>query len=251
MIGAELYHRYLTLSHRIKMDEPGWDRDLDAAERPAILVGHATDAVLGASILAHPAWRCVWFDPIVAVYVPRSYAGVVAAHGVDLGARHFARDPATDPHGLPALVASAEALWKYAQAFQSRRLPGRARPLVLLGLEYAGRIREADPESLEGWKLLGKLETGREPETDGPPVRRYRLPFDPVHDLSAVRATYDLRHAHELAPRDFLSLLLLPSLFEARGMDEAEMPLLEQLGRLVPINKEQALCVQGAECAGS
>ena len=84
---------------------------------------------------------------------------------------------------------------------QSRGRPGLARPLVLLGLEYAGRIRQADPESLDGWKLLGKLEMAREPiAIDGPPVRRYRLPFDPVHDLSAVRATYDLRRAHEAAP---------------------------------------------------
>jgi len=248
VIGAELYHRYLKLSDRIRDDEPGWDRDLQAAEQPAVLVGHATDAVKGASILAHPGWRCVWFDPIVAVFVPRSYADVVATHGVDLGARHFAHDPATDPHGLPALLASAEALWKYAQALQSRGRAGRARPLVLLGLEYAGRIRQADPESVDGWKLLGKLEIVREPiAIEGPPVRRYRLPFDPVHDLSAVRATYELRRAHVVAPRDFLSLFLLRSLFEARGMDEAEVPLLEQLARLVPINREQALYVQGAE----
>ncbi len=249
VIGAELYERYLTLSDRIGDDAPGWDRDLEAAERPAVLVGHGpTDAVKGASFLAHTGWRCVWFDPIVAVFVPRSFASVVAAHGVDLGARHFARDPATDPHGLPALVASAEAVWKYAQALQSRGRPGLARPLVLLGLDYAGRIRQADPDGLDGWKLLGKLEMVREPiPIEGPPVRRYRLPFDPVHDLSAVRATYDLRRAHEIAPRDFMALFLLRSLFEVRGMDEAEVPLLEQLGRLRPINPEQAHFVESAE----
>ena len=248
VMGAELYHRYLELGRRIQADEPGWTRELDDAEKPAVMVDHANDAVLGASILASPAWRCVWFDPIVAVYVHKSYERVVAEHGVDLGARHFARDPATDPHGLPALVASAEALWKYAQALQSRGRPGLARPLVLLGLDYARRVREADPDSLESWKLLGKLEMVREPiAIEGPPVRRYRLAFDPVHDLSLVRATYDLRRAHEIAPRDFLSLFLLKSLFEARGMDEAEVPVLEQLGRVVPIKPDQAECVEAAK----
>jgi tetratricopeptide (TPR) repeat protein len=248
VVGPELYQRYLTLSDRIRDDDPGWDRDLEAAEQPAVLVGHATDAVKGASILAHPGWRLVWFDPLVAVFVPRSYTTVVATHGVDLGARHFAHDPATDPHGLPALVASAEALWKYAQALQTRGRMGRARPLVLLGREYAGRIRQADPDGVDGWKLLGKLEMVREPiAIEGPPVRRYRLPFDPVHDLSALRATFELRRAHEVAPRDFLSLFLLCTLFEARGMDEAQVPLLERLARIVPINRDQARYVQGAE----
>jgi hypothetical protein len=250
VIGAELYERYLRLSERIRDDEPGWDRDLEAAESPAVLVGHdpPTNAVLGASILANPRWRCVWFDPIVAVFVPRSYTTVVAAHEVDFGARHFTRDPATDPHGLPALLASAEALWKYADSLQSRGWPGLARPLVLLGLDYAGRIVRADPESRAGWKLLGKLEADREPlAVHGPPVRRYRLPFDAVHDLSAVRATYDLRRAHEIAPRDFLALYLLASLFEARAMDEAAVPLLDQLGRLVPSNETQAKALPGVE----
>ena len=248
VVGAELYHRYLDLGRRIKEDEPGWDRYLQAAEWPVVMAGHASDAVLGAAMLANPGWRCVWFDPIVAVYVSRSSTSVASAPSVDLGARHFARDPATDPEGLAALAASAEALWKYAQTLQSRGRPGLARPLVLLGLDQAGRIRQAEPRSLDAWKLLGKLETVREPiPIDGPPVRRYRLPFDPVHDLSAVRATYDLRRAHEIAPRDFMSLFLLRSLFETRGMDEAEVPLLEELARLVPINRDQATYVQGAE----
>jgi hypothetical protein len=249
VVGAELYERYLELGARIRDDTPGWTRDLDAAERPAVLVGHASDAVLGASLLASPAWRLVWFDPMVALYVHRSYAEspALAAHLVDLGARHFERDPATDPSGIPALVASAEGLWKYAQSLQVRRRPDLARPLVLLGLDYARRVRAADPESLDGWKLLGKLEMVREPLAgDGTPVPRYRLPFDPVHDLPTIRATYDLRRALERAPRDFLTLTLLQSLYAARGMDEAELPVVEQLEQVRPLNREQALFIASA-----
>jgi hypothetical protein len=186
---------------------------------------------------------------MVALYVHRSYAETpaVAAHLVDLGARHFDRDPATDPSGIPALLASAEALWKYAQSLQVRGRPDLARPLVLLGLDYARRILAADPESLDGWKLLGKLEMVREPMAgDGTPVPRYRLPFDPVHDLPAVRATYDLRRALERAPRDFLTLTLLQSLYQARGMDEAELPVITQLEQVHPLNRDQALFIASA-----
>jgi tetratricopeptide (TPR) repeat protein len=249
VVGPELYERYIELGRRIREDEPGWPRELDAAERPAVLVGHAGDAILGASILANPAWRCVWFDPMVAVYVHRSYADSarLSAHVVDLGARHFAPDPATDPHGIPALHASAEALWKYAQTLQVRGRPDLARPLVLLGLDYARRICAADPASVDGWKLSGKLEMVREPlAIDGPPVPRYRLPLDPVHDLSAVRATYDLRRAHAQAPRDFLTLFLLKSLYEARGMDEAALPVAQALARIPPINPDQARFIASA-----
>jgi tetratricopeptide (TPR) repeat protein len=250
VIGADLYERYMALRDWIQTDNPAWTRELDALERPAVLIGHADNAVLGATLMASPGWRCVWFDPMVAVYVHKSYDGAVAAHRVDLAERHFAPDPETDPHGIPALLASAEGLWKYAADLQSRGRGDLARSLVLLGLDYGRRIRQADPEGLDGWKVLGKLEATREPAAAAtmpkPVSRRYRLPFDPVFDLSSVRATYDLRRALDVAPRDFMTLLLLVKLFEERGMDEAAEPLLDGLGRVVPINPDQAAIVEGA-----
>jgi hypothetical protein len=249
VMGAELYERYLNLGKRIRKDEPGWTRDLDAAERPAVLVDHASHADLGASILTSSDWRLVWFDPIVALYFHRSYAEspAVGVHRVDLGARHFAHDPATDPAGIPALVASAEALWKYAESLQARGRPDLARPVVLLGLDYARRVRAADPGGVIGWKLLGKIEMIRDPlGVDGTPVRRYRQPFDPVHDLSAIRATYDTRGAQERAPRDFLTLTVLQSLYEARGMDEEEQAVIEPLASARPHNREQVIMVERA-----
>ena len=249
VIGAELYDRYLTWARGSGMTSRAGTATSTLPSGPRSWWAMPTDAVLGASILANPGWRCVWFDPIVAVYVPRSYASVVAAPRCRSrwrGTSRATRPPI--PKASPRWPPRPRPSGSMPRRFSRAGGPDLARPLVLLGLDYAGRIRQADPEGLDGWKLLGKLEMVREPVAiDGPPVRRYRLPFDPVHDLSAVRATYDLRRAHEIAPRDFLSLFLLRSLFEARGMDEAEVPLLEQLGRLVPINREQATYVQGAE----
>jgi hypothetical protein len=249
VIGPEMYLAYNELQRLILEDNPAWTRELDNLDRPAILVGHAQNAVLGASILSNSNWRCVWFDPIVAVYVHRSYTGAVSAHRVDLAARHFAPDPETEPRGLAALQVTAEALWKYASTLQGRGRADLARPLVLLGLDYARRIRQADPESLDGWKLIGKLESTREQSAMGPQSPRsprFRLPFDPVFDLSNVRATYAYRRALEIAPDDFLSLYLLMNQFEERGMDEAAGPLLGRLARIVPINPEQASMVRGA-----
>ena len=113
--------------------------------------------------------------------------------------------------------------------------------MVLLGLDYARRIHEADPDSLTGWKLIGQIEAAREPVVEpANRVQRYRLPFDPVFDLTAVRATYALRRAHQAAPNDFLTLLLLSQQYEDRGMNEAAVPLYEHLIGLRPINQSQS-----------
>ena len=65
--------------------------------------------------------------------------------------------------------------------------------------------------------------------------------FDPVFDLSIVRATYALRHAHELAPRDSLTLVTLKMAYDTRLMHEAVLPLLDLLGGSVAISHVQSL----------
>jgi tetratricopeptide (TPR) repeat protein len=241
VIGPDLYERYIALQDQIKNGDPSWVRVLESYQQPAVMAGHATSADVGAAILANPAWRCVWFDPIVAVFIHQSYAAAVAAHRVDFAARHFAPDPASasDPQGIDALLATAEALWKYATSLEARGRTDLARPLVLLGLGYARGLRQVLPESRDGWKLVGKLESAREP-LSASLAQRFRQPFDPVFDLAAVTATYNLGRALELAPSDFLTLRLLERLFAVRAMNEAAVLLLERLVQTVPINQLQA-----------
>jgi hypothetical protein len=238
VIGPALYERYNELRHRIIEDDPsGWSRELDEAGRPAILVGHADNAVVGASLLCSPSWRCVWFDPIAAVFVHEAYTGVVQAHTVDFAARHFRPVPATEPRGQAEVLALARASKNYLPAILSRRAD-RARPMVLLGLDYGRRLLRADPTGADGWKILGQVEFFREPPV-GPPIARFPKPFDPVFDLSPARASYALRRALEVAPDDFSTLLVLAMSYESRKMTEAALPLLDRLVRLRPINPSQ------------
>ena len=99
--GAELFDEYQVLGNKITADKPGWEDELDRMGRPSILVDHADNAGIGASLLASRHWKCLWFDPIVAVFVHDSYP-VTKSHEVDFGARHFRPDPATEPQGLAA-----------------------------------------------------------------------------------------------------------------------------------------------------
>ncbi|SIN92394.1 Tetratricopeptide (TPR) repeat [Singulisphaera sp. GP187] len=243
VVGPELYERYLNLQSEIAglKESSNWPAQLDEIGRPVILVGHAANSMIGANLMTTPHWRCVWFDPIVALFVHDSNAEVVRTAQVNFAARHFQPSSATIPQGIDALIASAKAIWAYAGVLQAHQRPDLARPMVLLGLDYARRIHQADLESPNGWKLIGELESAREAAIEPKHrVQRYRLPFDPVFDLSAVRATYALRRAHLAAPNDFLTLLLLSQQYQDRLMNEAAAPLHERLIGLRPINPNQS-----------
>ena len=158
------------------------------------------------------------------VFVHASYDDVVACHAVDFAARHFRPEPSPSrPPGPEALIASAKGLRNLSPRWRA----GRGRDgcaAVLLGLDDARRVLRADPHGAEAWKLLGQLEMLREP-AGRRAVPRFRLPFDPVFDLSTVRTTYALRQAADAAPDDFVALLLLgPDSSRAARMNEAALP---------------------------
>ena len=232
--GAELFDRYQKLGERIAADKQGWEAELDGIGRPSIMVDHQDNAQIGASLLGSRHWKCVWFDPMVAVFVHDSYASVVAGHTVDFAARHFRPEPATEPHGFAALLASAKGVRNYLNFSMTR---GSVQPpLIWLAQDYARRLIDTAPDSAEGWKIIGQIESLRSVPQPGP---RFRMPFDPVFDLSLVRATYAFRRALELAPHDFLSIMGLEKMYEARLMNEAALPLLDRLVALQPINQLQ------------
>jgi len=93
-------------------------------------------------------------------------------------------------------------------------------------LDAAIRIVQVAPESAEGWKNVGQIDMLRAALPERAP--RYRLPYDPIVDLSVVRATYALRRGLEITPDDFTTLLILDQAYEMRFMYEAAIPLGER-----------------------
>jgi len=235
--GADLFKRYIELDRRIKNDEPGWEAELNEMGRPVILTDHEFNAKIGATLLRSAHWRCVWFDAIAAVFVHDSHADVVRAHAVDFAARHFRPDASNESRGIAELTASAKASRKYVTALAGSG-GDLARPLVWLGQGDARGVLRQNPNSLEAWKDLGQLELFREPPAQ--PGPRFRAPFDPVFDLSIVRATYALRRAHELAPDDSMTLLTLKMAYDVRLMHEAALPLVDGLEGSRVIKQRQA-----------
>ncbi len=235
--GAELFKSYVDLSKRLSKDQPGWEIALADMGRPVIALDHERSWEIGATLFRSDHWRCVWFDAIAAVFVHDSYAPVVRAHAVDFAARHFRPDPSIESRGLAELTALAKSFRSYAPAV-SPAGGELGRPLVWLGLDEARRILRKAPDSFEGWKFLGQIELLRDPPAL--PSPRFRKSFDPVLDLSIVRATYALRRALAVAPNDFSALLSMQIAYDFRLMHEAALPILDRMAALRTINLHQS-----------
>lgn len=250
VMGPELYARYLELNEAIQTDRSGWAEQLRRMGNPGVLVDNVLSANAGvsATLLAEPGWRCVWFDPIAAVFVHETYPA--SRNAVDFGTRHYRPDPGTGPVTYDALIASADALYDVAFALAGRGRMDLARPMILHGMEQARRARKIDPSSKLSWKLGGLLESTRgSVGAPDEPVARYRMPFDPVFDLGPARATYLLSQALKRAPEDSKVLLALALEFHARGMFEAAKPIDETIARLDPPNQRLASTRMAQEMA--
>ncbi len=253
VMGPELYKQYTDLSTRIANNTGGWAEELDRMGRPAVLVDNVNEgnASLSATLLGSRHWRCVWFDPIACVFVHDSASKVIEAHGVDFAARHFAREADASTDDPATLAATARALrWIGTQCLAKAGNSGQAPALFLLGLDYARKLRAVAPKALDGWKQAGLIESLRDIIPSDEPIPRFRLPFDPVFDLSPARATYQLSRALEIAPDDGYIQFFLARMFQSRGMDEEALPVLErfadQPNRNLSQQKEKARAVDQA-----
>ena len=104
------------------------------------------------------------------------------------------------------------------------------------------------------WKFRGQLELNRaagraasprfgasydqteENKKEKKEKKRFGASYDPVYDLSLVRATYALRRALELGPDDFMTLMDLKMAYDVRLMNEAAVPLSDRLVSVYPKN---------------
>jgi tetratricopeptide (TPR) repeat protein len=236
--GADLFKRYMALENLLKKDLPGWEAQLNEMGRPVILVDHEYNSEIGGTLFRSDHWRCVWFDAIAAVFVHDSNLSVVRAHAVDFAARHFRPDPKLETQSVAELTAAAKAFRTYAPTVSP---PGGAlrQQLTFLGLDNVRRVLRRLPDSFDAWKLMGQMELFRDlvPDQSSP---RFRSSFDPVLDLSMVRATYALRRASELGPHDFSMLISLRLAYDARRMYEAALTISDRVASLHPTNLYQS-----------
>ncbi len=244
VIGPKLFQEYTELGEQIARNTPGWEDRLAGMGRPLVLTDNvqAYSSSTTASMLTARRYRCVWFDEVAALFVHDSYAGAVAAHPFDFAAWHFGRGTRPEPTDAMAERMQAKNSWNLLHNLMppaGTPRPGGpelGRKLIWAGLDHARALQRLEPGSGDGWKWTGMIEAYRD-LTMGDPIPRFKMPFDPVFDLSDIRATADLRRALELSPKDANVHSGLFRLTFQRGM---YAPALEVLDGLLGLSLAQS-----------
>ncbi len=249
VVGPELYREYLDLQGRLAMNKD-WNSWFQRNGRPGLLIDLVQESSppMVANALAHPDWRCVWFDPMAAVFVPQSSSA--AAQAINFSDRHFQSNSETGKGSAATLLAESKATQDVAMnllgpVVDSERTITRAprRDLAALLLMnahgLAHRALKIDGGSANSWKALGVIASLRNGSSASEGVARFRKPYDPLLDLERMRAIAALRKSLNKNPDGFSVLFTLATVFQDGKMIEAAIPVLEQLSKLWAINSTQ------------
>jgi len=218
---------YVDVNGWLNKHDRRWAIGLEELGNPSLVIAHRGNDRAEAAVLAHADWRLVYYDPIAAVFVPRSYRKLEQTHPtVDFAARHFRPHEAVpspvrplaemnDLHNLAVAVKDfSEASWKW-------RIP-----LLLNALERAPAALEEQPPA--AWTLLGTCYWDMMPDLKARPASP-RDDWDPARGLPWAQATYCYRQALHLKAHDLPTLSVLSGSFMFRDMKDAEQTIARQL----------------------
>lgn len=237
VMGVELFRAYRQLGLRIATNDSSWPAALASMGSPTVLVDHSEGASPrfhpGASLIADPRWRCVWFDSLAAVFAP--YA--VDKPAIDFAARHFGRQRTMSKDNGGDRLAEASAIVSYVAALRERGRPDLAWALALDGKGIARglAVSNAGELSARAFGLLGQLEFMDGNAQQGDPRDRLGASFDPVLDLTSARAAYALERGSMHDQATVASVGTLAQLYESRGMLQSAAAI---FGRLKSITAQ-------------
>jgi hypothetical protein len=233
-----------------------WDIAVRRLGDPLILLGHEGAAAGEASLLTHPRWRCVYFDAIASVFVPRS--GESSAHrypDLDFAAATFAggRDESAGGE-RQRLMAKATALLRLATVLRKLTLVSQ-RP-HRRHCRSLGRISRADhclalvPRRPSCGDSSARGRSGHGPpgvwaEVNDPPSQALRLTRMAGADLAALDAAAALARCRTgLELDDTLGeawYVLVIALVETGRAEEALAAVGESLKRPLTASERRAL----------
>lgn len=242
VMGTQLYEQYLSLSRRLSTsgEQDSALREVENLGGPAVIVDHGTFASIAASMMGQSRWKCSWFDPIASVYVPSSSR----LTEVDFGRRHFQGGDDSSGgrlEGVAAELAACKAVNNVSVALWERGKVGQVRPMATWAVGLARRAIATAPDLAAAWSRLGLVLSIREPSTIPDPRPRFRLPHDPIQDLTPLRAITALTRANSLEPGNYYVQSTLATLFFDRRMDAPARDFLEKLLKSRPFSDRQRL----------
>jgi tetratricopeptide (TPR) repeat protein len=227
------FQSYLRIQDRLGRSDPRWDDDVSRLGDPLILIGHEGWSDIEGTILSHPRSRCVYFDEVASVFVPRR--GPSSAPGYpdfDFAATHFADSEAGPRRVEPVRAAvESEVLLRLGSILRVRggdRWRHRY-PILIRASDRAKEWLSAAPDDPGPWRLMGLIAwemaadlTGRPPGPEDP--------WDPAAGLPWSRATYCFRRALGAAPGDAATARVLAACLGVRRMSEARRQIESRIG---------------------
>jgi tetratricopeptide (TPR) repeat protein len=242
MPDPRTFQTYVAIENWLEQGDPRWEKAVADLGEPLVLLSH--EGYTGAAealLLLHADWRCVYFDALATVFVPRRSVSADDFPAVDFAARHF-QDPSRPsvPNVPRAAFREEKALYNLAD-----RVPRTASntwrwrvPLLLSALDRGQRARQEDARQPDVWILLGNCYRELDPEPARPllPAEAWNV----ERGLWRAQATYCFRRAVDLQPDRATAWRYLAMSYHERRMVEAELAASEQWLRFDPqIQKRQ------------
>jgi tetratricopeptide (TPR) repeat protein len=225
MPDLETFLTYRNIEDWLRAGDRRWEKPMADMGHPLLMLEHTSNHDAEAHLLTHPDWRCIYFDALAAVFVPRQ-AGVSAEEfpAVDFAARHFrAPDAASVPDVKGAAAREVKALFNLAASLPpAPETAWRGRiPLLLVALDRARRALAEEPQRAEVWMLRGNCYSRLNPQMH---VR----PPGPADEWAVeqgiwwAQAMYCYRQALAYQPEHTAAWRYLYQAFRVRGMADAQ-----------------------------
>ena len=225
------FETYARLNQQLQLGARGWSEELRRMGDPLILLDHERNFSGEATLLVNPEWRCVYYDAIASVFLPRQRLDLETAFpAIDFPALHF-RDPAM--RAIPPVPRDLGEAWGLYNVGSTLRLRSAAAPdstaplqfaLALLVSDYVRDALALDPANVGHWCLLGHSCWSMAG------ALRLAAPvpggsWEPLRGLLPAQAAFCYRRALEINPREPDALRPLALGLQALGLSDAQRSL--------------------------
>jgi tetratricopeptide (TPR) repeat protein len=235
MPALRTFETYVNIEDWLATADPRWQDALKSLGDPLVLLGHEGlgRATAEALLLTHPNWRCVYFDALAAVFVPRDRVDQKAFPAIDFAARHFHETQRPSiPNLRRAATREAKALYNLSASLPQQTYPWNRRlPLLLHAHDRACLALEENKQRADVWIVLGNTYRDLNPNAATVYVAS-GAEWQSERDLGWAQATYCFRQAVELQPDNATAWRYLAMVYSRRRLIEAELAASEQWLRL-------------------
>jgi tetratricopeptide (TPR) repeat protein len=233
MPSRETFQTYVNIEKWLEERDPRWEAAVRRLGDPLILLTHQPSHSGEAILLTHPGWRCIYWDALAAVFVPRGRSELERSiPTIDFAARHFHNPQAPSVPNLRGAVYRearslsnlATELRRDAAATWTWRIPAS-----LLALNRGALGLAEDDRRASTWMVVGNCYRNLISDIEKPAPTPAADPWDPAAVVPWAQATYCYRRAIEQAPGDVRALRDLISSLRVRRMEDEHLAVVQGL----------------------